>query len=1005
MGFRILVRILPALAFIALAGLAPRNAQSQDTPWPETVSLGQLGYTARSWSREDGIPTSYISSIAQTADGFLWWENDWGAVRFDGAQARPFLAPESSLGEQQIRHVFSDSRGRLWFTGYRSAGYLEGAQFRSHMSLPGEARGWGGIIEDSDGGVWAHVVEGRSSILVRLNPDDPPETIDCGEITKPATFGFADGALWAAGPRGVDAIAPTPTVESSPRENQLSGRGVTGQFFRRRDGSLAVATARAIFARRNGAWEEVHTFLSPISGSIAASPAVEDQEGNYWIGSAYDGLWLSMTNGFTTNVSLPEAIDGKFGVEALLCDSENNIWFAAKNRIFQIHKVSFEKALMAIPSDRPKVVDVAFDPSGSIWALTTGSSQNLWYFPAEFSQPQLVKGVRAATQVEADATGQVWAAGQSNIWKLSEGNVIQQVSVPNKRLHSLCVVDGTVWLGTSEGLSMHRDGEAANASVPSPPSSETRSLATAGDDGSFWIYQEGQGCFRLEGESWHNHPYPDWARAHRPTGIYGDPEGRLWSYGIGGGLLCYDRGTWTSVVHLKAGIPVEVLDVVSSREGGLWILTRSSGIARLDRNGQEGDKRRIDWFGEVDGIPSSLGQGWGKGANISPDGRLWFATSQGVAVIDPTYWSALRENSPPPLVHLDKIIVDDLPVARQQAGDLEVPNSRSRFEIHYTALGLKNAADNRFRYRLENWDEDWIDAGTRRVARYQKLPPGNYRFQLAAANSDGKWNLNGAELKVAVLPAWWQRRTVQAGFGFAGVAALGLILQRRRMADRRERLLQEQFARQLIEAQESERKRIASDLHDSLGQDLLLAKNQLYLFKQEHDDPSSADKIDRTIESVNSALKEARAISHQLRPMHLERLGLTKALRWLAHQVAESTHTEIKTVIGNLDGLLTVESELMLFRMVQEALSNVIKHADASTIQLTGARKDQSWFRVEVLDDGRGFHVGAKRKERKGLGLQSFKERAKYLGGRFELKSTPGEGTSWSIEIPVQVRE
>jgi signal transduction histidine kinase len=154
---------------------------------------------------------------------------------------------------------------------------------------------------------------------------------------------------------------------------------------------------------------------------------------------------------------------------------------------------------------------------------------------------------------------------------------------------------------------------------------------------------------------------------------------------------------------------------------------------------------------------------------------------------------------------------------------------------------------------------------------------------------------------------------------------------------------------------------------------------------------------------VGAALDEARTISHRLRPFQLERLGLTKAIISMLKQTSDSTKLPIKSRIESLDGLVSAESEVMIYRILQEALSNIVKHADASEVQITIERHGQQISMV-VQDDGRGFDaenmLDAANTSR-GLGLTGFEERAHLLGGQFHCQSSPGQGTTLTFEIPI----
>jgi signal transduction histidine kinase len=336
-------------------------------------------------------------------------------------------------------------------------------------------------------------------------------------------------------------------------------------------------------------------------------------------------------------------------------------------------------------------------------------------------------------------------------------------------------------------------------------------------------------------------------------------------------------------------------------------------------------------------------------------------------------------------------------------GPIQLPAGTSIVELHYAARSFATPGEVTYRCRLRGLDDEWRDTGTLSQASFQQLEPGDYEFEVVASNRYGKTFPQPAALKLTMLPFWWQRTDARLLIALALAGALALLVKMRLNALRARFALHEEFSRQLIISQEQERRRIAGEIHDSLGQNLLIAKNQLYLARQMECPDAVQGKLAQVGGSVDDALNEARAISHRLRPFQLERLGLAKAMRAVVRETSESTRIPIEARIESVDGLLPSESETMLFRVLQEALSNVIKHADASKVGVHVA-KSGTRIRMRIEDDGRGFDVKSMLDPGRGtagLGLAGFKERAHLLHGTFHCHSAPGEGTVLTFEIPI----
>jgi hypothetical protein len=230
-------------------------------------------------------------------------------------------------------------------------------------------------------------------------------------------------------------------------------------------------------------------------------------------------------------------------------------------------------------------------------------------------------------------------------------------------------------------------------------------------------------------------------------------------------------------------------------------------------------------YGRSDGMRNAECNGGLSPAGIrAHDGKLWFPTQDGVVVIDPNRVGA---NLGAPPVVIESASLDGLPVKMTDA--IRIPPGRENLEIDYAAPSLANSNQIKFKYKLENLDRAWVEAGVRRTAYYSHLPPGKYTFKVTAASSDGPWNADGKSLSITVLPktyqTWWFTAIV-----FAAVAgALCLLWLDWISKLQREQAAQRAFSQQLIASQETERKRIAAELHDSLGQSLAIIKNRAML--------------------------------------------------------------------------------------------------------------------------------------------------------------------------------
>ncbi len=585
-------------------------------------------------------------------------------------------------------------------------------------------------------------------------------------------------------------------------------------------------------------------------------------------------------------------------------------------------------------------------------------------------------------------------------WSVAQG-------LPSPFVVALCeAVDGTLWLGTyGHGLSRFDGKTFKNYTTHDGLlSNQVRALALD-SSGALWIGTIGGGLNRLkDGQfialSRTNGLPHDSVRALLP-----EADGSLW-IGTGRGLCLLRGGRLFAFEAARELADAAIAVILDDGLGFLWCGS-NRGVVRVARADLHalaaGQAKRIGCttFGKSDGLSSpqiSVGQRAGLRAQ---DGRLWFATVNGLNVVDP---KEFRPNHLPPPVVIEEVAIDSHPVAdfsRQET--ISVPPGPRRLELRYTGLSLAVPERVQFRRKLEGFDLDWQDVGFERVASYSGLPPGRYRFRVIAANNDGLWNTEGASLAFMVQPApwqtWWMRSlAVVSG---AGVIAFGVLRRMQRLQERSR--AQQALARGLIESQELERARIARELHDSLGQNLIMLKNALHLAGEASHDPAAARKqFDELTQLAGKAIEEVRTISHALRPAELDSVGLTAAIEQLARRVTETTPVRMTLETAKLDGVFPSEFEIHFYRAVQEGITNILKHAQATTARLE-IRLEPAMLRAVLRDNGDGFDA-TQMGRRAGMGLAGIGERMRLMGGQLEVESRPGSGTALKMSIPLRPR-
>jgi signal transduction histidine kinase len=483
--------------------------------------------------------------------------------------------------------------------------------------------------------------------------------------------------------------------------------------------------------------------------------------------------------------------------------------------------------------------------------------------------------------------------------------------------------------------------------------------------------------------------------------IYEDADGTLWVGTYGGGLNRFKDGRFTHITTREGLFDNIVSRILEDENGNFW-MSCNRGIYRASRKElndlAEGRVKAINSvsYGVADGMKSNETNGGGQPAGWKDlEGKLWFPTVKGVVRIDPDNFNRL----PPPVV-IEQVLVDKTAADSHQS--IRLRPGQSDLEIHYTGLSLTAPEKVRFRYRLEGYDRDWVDARERRVAYYTNISPGTYAFRVMAANNDGVWSTQDATIQVVVVPPFWRTWWFISLSVFA-IAAIAFLLYRRRIGQlERAHAAQEAFSRRLIESQENERKRIAAELHDSLGQELLIIKNRAALgLKLLEDADRTREQIEQIAGTASQAIAGVRQIAYNLRPYHLDEIGLTQSLEELVERISGSCPVSFAARIDYIDDLCPKDSAINLYRIVQEGINNVVKHSGATEAKLLISRSPRE---VEVLieDDGQGFNPAGDAARRPGFGLTGLAERARILGGTLSVDSAPGRGTVLKLRIPVR---
>jgi signal transduction histidine kinase len=430
-------------------------------------------------------------------------------------------------------------------------------------------------------------------------------------------------------------------------------------------------------------------------------------------------------------------------------------------------------------------------------------------------------------------------------------------------------------------------------------------------------------------------------------------------------------------------LPEVIYGITEDTRGELW-LASDTGIVRV--HGSEALT-----YGVSDGLRVNECAGGGHPSVAKAmDGGIWFATVKGAALLR----ADVAFNQIPPPIVVESVAIDNKIIAADTA--VNVPAGSSRLVFNYAALSFSAPQKLQFRYRLDGFDKNWVEAANARTAFYTNLSPGHYSFHVSARNGDGVWNTQGASVAIQILPhfyqTWW--------FGalmLLPLAAAGYGIYRWRVA-RVEAAMESRF-----EAVLGERNRIAREIHDTLAQGFAGVSVQLEIVSRKlgTSTESVREHLDQARMLVRSSLAEARRSIWELRSQSAEMEDLASRLSKMATQMGGTGQPRIAVQIRGTYRPLPAATEDELLRIAQEAVTNAIRHAAASAIDLELAF-DPKLLRMTIADNGRGFSPNGATTGISGhFGLKGMRERAAGIDAKLKLDTAPGAGTRLSVEVVV----
>lgn len=988
-------------------------------------------YRRQSWQDDNGLPQNTVYAVLQTKDGFLWLATEGGLVRFDGVDFRVFdTANTPQLRSNFVNGLTEDTSGALWistadgllclrdgrFTVFTldeglpsntvlgtyqqhggrlivvtSAGLavVDSGRFRPIAGTGSMANvdGTSLITEDEHGTMWA--AGGRQLVSIRAgsmsaNPSLP--VADLGAIQ--AISASAGGSLWVGGRDGLAYFnggrrTRLPAGSGLPSENITAllpgsagdmwiGTGAGLAFFSkgliRQVGAhegLGGARIRKLFLDRSGAlWVgSDHGLARVVNGKVDVASQqttiggvlsiFEDGEGSMWFGTDTGGLSVLREQAFST-ITAQDGLSGDF-VRAVFQDHSGAIWIGTNSGVDRLAggKITSLRSDSGLSSN----VVLALAETGA------GGDHDLWV-----GTPDGLSRIRN---------------GQSHLYSAADG-------LADNFVRSLFAdADGSLWIGTRNGLSHFGGGSFTSYSRQDGLGSDVIGAILRTRNGDLWVGTLG-GLSRFNGNGFTNYTAHDGLGSDAITSLFEDAGGRLWIGTNGGGISRLQNGVFTALPPGKSQLPETVYGILEDQRHDLWLSSKKGiyrvGTAALNTYAdKQSGALEIRGYGVADGMRiSECSSGGHPAAWRMQDGTLWFATLKGATSVNP---DTATENTRPPQTAIVQAVVDD------QAVDVRsfftVSPGHERITIHYAGLSFVAPQKVRYRYMLQGFDHDWVQAQGR-TAYYTNVPPGTYQFKVISSNNEGVWSTTPAMLEFKVAPRFTQTLWFYGIIGLL-LVALGYAIYRVRV----------RYVEAEYQAVMAERGRIAREVHDTLAQGYVGISVQLEITARllQTSKEAALNQLNETKKLVRSSLAEARSSIWNLRAQGEDAEILPARLAASAKSREQSGGPCIGVQVRGSYRPLNRKVEDEVLRIAQEAINNAVRHAKATHIGVT-LTYDRAKLLLEVTDDGSGFEQPAESFVSQGhFGLQGMRERAAGIKAEIHVQSEPGKGTRVLVDL------
>ena len=1010
---------------------------------------------------EQGLSSNLAFCMQQDSKGFMWIGTLSGLNKYNGNEVKVYSPATNpgSITSSLIFSLFEDSHKRLWI-GTEGGGlnkYLpERDEFISYQHDPYEPFSISSnqvytIIEDREGFIWIGTDGGGINKMIKEGEFLSFRKSDCPDKglksdTIRVLYEISSGSILAGTERGGLSVitrtgrgtAKIRTYLKSSSKFSIPSNTVRS-IIEDSDKNIWLGLQNggiAGFSAEKGKFYPLDLPGFKNQRTVSVRALYEDRNRNLWIGTENQGIYIySLDNKSWKTVKADN--QSRFSlssntIRSIYEDRNNLIWIGTRDggvNLYNPEASKFRtleiKGKEEDSSAKYQIREIIQDRKGRIWYASDGGGISV--LNRRTGETGNYRGTPGRGGLKNDhcyslaegPDGLIWAGtdgGGLSVLNPESGKWVYHYSPENKNtINSSTVWDiyhdrgGNIWIGTEGGgLTFHNRKENSFKTYKYDPkdinSLNGNSIRDIIEDskGRIWVgtWDGGLNLFDRETEKFSRfifNPESDTTVSDNSVNvIFEDSENKLWIGTTGGGLNLFNERKMTfTVFDSEDGLAGNnVLGITEDKNSNLWITT-NNGLNLFNR-----EDSRIYTFSREDGLPGN--EFTHKAVCTASDGFVFAGGTEGISYFNPDEIKT-GKNHP-------EIVMTDLSILNRKIGintlfrgrkileksiteteKITLTQNDKLFTFRYSILDFTSPVKNRYFTMLEGYDTEWQSRGGKNYVTFDSLPHGNYTLHVYGKDHIGNETGNRLNLDIKILPYFWQTAYFKIAFFLVLISSVLLIIKQRTMALERHNRELRKFSTHILEIREEERKKIAREVHDELGQ--LLTALKIDIFRTD-----DGEEKESMLSLVNMALDSVKSLSTRLRPKALDTLSFSEAVQWQIVDFQRRTNIKCISDIEETETSPDPETSTVIFRIFQEALTNIIRHSGADKVQIK-FRTEENNIILKVIDNGKGIPEG-ELESTSSFGIIGMKERSNMLGAKLSISSNEF-GTEVSLEVPL----